>query len=75
MHKKENFVNRYSDAVIHSIATETDTVTIQIHDHEQFYCHKAMIDTRSDCDCLGVTRSNSLIRVLKSLLPPDWEMQ
>ena len=75
MLRKENFVNRHSDAVINSIATETDTVEIQIHDHEQVYCHKAMIDTGSDWDCLGVTQLNSLGRDLKSLLPPDWEMQ
>ena len=69
MLRKENFVNRHSDAVINSIATETDTVEIQIHDHEQVYCHKAMIDTGSDWDCLGVTQLNSLGRDLKSLLP------
>ena len=39
------------------------------------FCHKAMIDTGSDCDCIGVNSLLSLGRTVESLLSPDWAMQ
>jgi len=34
-----------------------------------------MINAGSDWDCLGTNQMISLGRTLKSLSPPDWEMQ
>ena len=65
MAKRETVEKKHLDAVLHSIATETDTVEVQIQD--QVFCHRAMIDTGSDWDCLGVNQLASLGRTIKSL--------
>ena len=75
MAKRETVEKKRSDAVLNSIATETDTVQVQIQDQDQVFCHRAMIDTGSDWNCLGINQLASLGRTSKSSCISDYEMQ
>ena len=65
MAKRETVEKKHSNAVLNIIATETDTVEVQIQDQDQVFCQRAMIDTRSDWDCLGINQLASLGRTTK----------